>query len=735
MSNICRTSNAVKLTDKEWVKQAKLKKMLDDASSEMAKTRPTFPTIALEQHFAELNASPGMKNVINRHLGSQKDDVNATSTLQAPMSKSVVAFDMNATTVFEEDNDKGNVGDEGQRSIRKERLRTETFDILVIGGGATGLGCALDASRRGYNVAVIDRGDWAEGTSSKSSNMHHGGVRYLQAFVNNPEGAEEQLRVVKNGLAEQQYLYHCAPYLVKPAPIMVPCYSEEEKSNFGKLLAKYDELGADDPYPDSYWSSKKETLFRFPQLKPEGLEGAWTYYDAEQDDARMALLIALTAAEAGCCTLNYTEVTRLKKDEEGKVVGAICHDAESLLNHDDEEEHGIEEFVVNAKVIINATGPFSDSIRKMDSPTVAPIIKPSAGTHIILPAHFAPVGTGMAILETSDGRAMFYLPWQGRTLIGTTDYLSPLDKWPKPPMSDVNFILKEVNRFLSQETSPAKESDVLAAWVGIRPLAVGTQTVTGTAETEASDPNDDTKEEDAAATKKVSREHIVSASPSGLTIAGGKWTSYRHMAEDTIDFAVSSGDLHPPPNNDYKSSADNLINLVGCKGPSNAPAEHISQANAAPFHHNVVELLDQYHVDPVTAEKLNESYGSNAKIVCELAQNDKSLRKRLSHQYPWIMAQVVYACRYEHARTATDVLSRRTRLAQVDVIAAHNATPKVVRLMAEELGWNGERRMVEIQRTKEFLESCGLEMRMKHVTTSREQQRLSLWNFKYGGDE
>jgi len=707
------------MTDKEWLKKSKVTKMLDAASSELAKTRPAFPSVALEQHFSEINASPKVKSVIDRHLGQQGT------------SKSV--------TIREVDN-KGQVGDGGKRSRLKQRLRTETFDMLIIGGGATGLGCALDASRRGYNVAVIDRGDWAEGTSSKSSNMHHGGVRYLQAFVNDPTGSEEQLRVVKNGLAEQQYLYHCAPYLVRPAPIMVPCYSQEDKINFGKLLEKYDELGADDPYPDSYWSSKQETLFRFPQLEPKGLEGSWTYYDAEQDDARMALLMALAAEEAGACTTNYIEVTGFKKDEEGKIIGVICHDADSLLNLNDGEDgkDEIEELVVNSKVIINATGPFSDSIRQMDSPTAAPIIKPSAGTHIILPAHFSPIGTGMAILETSDGRAMFYLPWQGRTLIGTTDYLSPLDKWPKPPMSDVNFILEEVNRFLSQDTSPAKESDVLAAWVGIRPLAVGTQTVTGTAETEASDPNavDTKKEEDVSATKKVSREHIVSESPSGLiTVAGGKWTSYRHMAEDTIDFAVSSSNLHPPPNNYYKSGADNLINLVGCKGPSNEPAELIQQANAAPFHNNIVELLNQYHVDPATAEKLNESYGSNAKNVCELAKIDKSLRKRLAHQYPWIMAQVVYACRYEHARTVTDVLSRRTRLAQVDVIAAHNATPKVVRLMAEELGWDSERRLLEIQRTEEFLHSCGLEMRLKHVEMSPEQQRLSMWNFKHGGEE
>merc|ERR1719162_1719650 len=394
------------------------------------------------------------------------------------------------------------VADGGRRSRAIQRLSNEQFDILVIGGGATGLGSALDAARRGFKVAVVDRGDWAEGTSSKSSNMHHGGVRYLQAFVKNPEGAEEQLTVVKNGLAEQQYLYHSAPFLVKPVPIMVPCYTDQEKEDYGKLLAKYDELGADDPYPDSHWCSKGEALYRFPQLETKNLLGSWVYYDAEQDDARMALLIALSAEEAGACTVNYLEVKSLQKDADGKITGAVCSDADSTDST---------EIVVNAKVVINATGPFSEGIRFMDDVAKKPIITPAAGTHIVLPAHFSPAGTGMAILETTDGRAMFYLPWQGRTLIGTTDYLSDVEKWPKAPEADVKFILQEVNRFLSQDISNATEKDVLAAWAGIRPLATGTQSVTGTAATEAKGDDDDD-----GATQKVSREHLIEISDAGL---------------------------------------------------------------------------------------------------------------------------------------------------------------------------------------------------------------------------
>jgi len=522
---------------------------------------------------------------------------------------------------------------------------------------------------------------------------------------------------VKNGLMEQQYLYHCAPYLVQPVPIMVPCYSKREVTEFGKLLAKYDELGEDDPYPTSHWCSISEALYRFPQLKPEGLEGSWVYYDASQDDARMALLIALTAQAAGACAVNYVEVSTFTKNEKGKVTGVTCFDTDG----------DSEPFDIRAKVVVNATGPFSDAIRKMDDPDVANIIKPAAGTHVILPAHFSPAGTGLAILETSDGRAMFYLPWQGRTLVGTTDYLVPIEKWPKPPQTDIDFILGEVNRFLRQDTCHATTDDVLAAWVGIRPLATGTQSVTGTAATE--EPAAEGEVEDAAATKKVSREHAVATSPSGvITVAGGKWTSYRHMAEDAVDAAVASAGLPPKP------KPFGLINFVGCKGEANKPAERIIHANAAPFHTNVVNLLAQFTVDMPTAQKLSESYGSRAAEVCEIAKEDKPLRKRISGQYPWIMAQVTYACRAEHARHASDILSRRTRLAQVDVLAAHLATPKVVECMAKELGWDEKRKEAETERTREFLNSCGLEMRLENTKERKKKDRASLFQFQHGGD-
>merc|ERR1719343_963892 len=207
------------------------------------------------------------------------------------------------------------------------QLRDEEFDILINGGGATGLGTALEATRQGYRVALVERGDFACGTSSKSSNMIHGGIRYLQAFVKNPDGAAEQINVVRKGLAEQNYMYNCAPYCVRPCPFMVACYDAAEQEAYAKLLAKYDELGADDPFPESHWNTRKETLYQFPQLRQEGLIGSFVYYDGQQDDARMAALIALTAIEGGAVISNYVEVESLVKDG-GITTGAVVKDME-----------------------------------------------------------------------------------------------------------------------------------------------------------------------------------------------------------------------------------------------------------------------------------------------------------------------------------------------------------------------------------------------------------------------
>jgi len=578
-----------------------------------------------------------------------------------------------------------------------KKLQEKEFDVLIIGGGATGLGTALEAVRQGYSVALVERGDFACGTSSKSSNMIHGGIRYLQAFVNDPDNAAEQIDVVKKGLAEEVYMYNCAPYNVRPCPFMVACYSEDDKrETYGQLLAKYDELGVDDPFPESHWNSKKETLYRFPQLRQEGLLGSFVYYDGQQDDARMALLIALTAIEAGAVISNYLDVKSLIK-EGGVTKGIVVGDTDVQTG---------ETFSVRAKVVVNATGPFTDAIRKMDDgPRTQNIIKPAAGTHLVLPDHFSPDRTGLAILETSDGRALFYLPWMGQTIVGTTDHLSEIKPMLSPPESDIEWIIREVNRFLNPHQTPATYKDVLAAWIGIRPLAQGLQSATGTKDVEAK------KEGAAADTKSVPREHAVIVSDSKLvTITGGKWTSYRHMALDCIKEAVEVGGL--PPLRRYRTDGPTFEQgFVGSKRGANVDYEKLDLACAAPYHSDVVELRQKWKFTREIAENLIASYGTHAIEVACIARRgeEQGFAERLAVGYPWIMAQVVYGVRREYARTVADVLSRRTRLAQVDVLAAYDVVPRIVEVMAGELGWNEDRVQAEVHGATIFLQSCGLD--------------------------
>eukprot|EP00928_Gymnodinium_smaydae_P027780 TRINITY_DN21370_c0_g3_i1.p1 TRINITY_DN21370_c0_g3~~TRINITY_DN21370_c0_g3_i1.p1 ORF type:complete len:1047 (-),score=161.39 TRINITY_DN21370_c0_g3_i1:115-2847(-) len=581
------------------------------------------------------------------------------------------------------------------REQNMQRLKSHEFDILIIGGGATGVGTALEAMRQGYSVALVERGDFGCGTSSKSSNMIHGGIRYLQAFVNNPEGATEQMNVVKKGLAEQNYMYNCAPYNVRPCPFMVACYTGDDKESYGKLLKKYDELGSDDPFPESSWHTKKETLFRFPQLRQEGLVGSFVYYDGQQDDARMAILIALTAVEGGATVCNYLEVQSLVKSN-GVTRGVRVKDVDGKSG---------DVFNIRAKVVVNATGPFTDAIRKMDGGESVPdIIKPAAGTHVVLPDHFSPDRTGLAILETSDGRAMFYLPWMGQTIVGTTDHLSEIKPLLAPPVSDIEWIIKEVNRYLNPHQTPAKYSDVLAAWVGIRPLAQGLQSATGTKDTEAAGGG-------AGDTKSVPREHAVLVSDSKLvTITGGKWTSYRHMAEDTLKEVIKVGKLKSPHREWNEHGPTFEQGFVGTKAGANKDYMKLDLACAAPFHSDVVELRKKWRFSRDISENLVASYGTHAiEVACIARRGEKmGFAARLADGYPWIMAQVIYAVRREYARSVPDVISRRTRLAQVDVLAAYDALPKIVDCMAEELEWDEERVQAEVANAVSFLESCGL---------------------------
>ena len=407
------------------------------------------------------------------------------------------------------------------REEHLKNLRTEEFDVLVIGGGATGSGCALDAATRGLKTAMVEADDFSSGTSSRSTKLIHGGLRYLQKAIMKLD--YEQYKMVKEALHERGNLLDIAPHLSFPLPIMLPVYKLWQLPYYWAGIKAYDIVSGSQCLKSSFIMSKERALEMFPMLKRDKLKGAIVYYDGSHNDARMCISLAITAARHGATVANHVKVTALVKDDQGKLMGAKMKD-----------EVSGEEFVAKAKSIINATGPFTDAIRKMDNQEVKEICCPSAGVHIILPDYYSPANMGLIDPETSDGRVIFLLPWLNHTIAGTTDTPCDVTFNPSPSEKDISFILNEVKSYLSPDVT-VRRGDVLSAWSGIRPLV--------------KDPN---KED----TQSLVRNHVIHVSPSGLvTIAGGKWTTYRSMAMETIDAAVQASALQPK----NESQTDGLL--------------------------------------------------------------------------------------------------------------------------------------------------------------------------------
>lgn len=377
----------------------------------------------------------------------------------------------------------------------------------------------------------------------------------------------------------------------------------------------------------------------------------------------MNVALALSSMYHGAIVTNYTKVTDLIKDENGKVKGAVIEDCLTGKRMN-----------VRAKAVINATGPFCDHIRKMDDGKVVPMVSPSAGTHIILPNYFSPQNMGLIDPSTSDGRVLFFLPWEGNVISGTTDAPSELSYNPKAGEGDIEFILKEINGYLKEDVS-VRRSDVLAAWAGIRPLVKDPKAEKGS-------------------TEALVRNHLITSSESGLvTIAGGKWTTYRNMAKETIDYVIKESNLQVP-----RPEADtSTCMLIGAHGFSDT---------------TYLKLVQQFGIETEVARHLARSYGDRSVLVAELCE-DTCQRwplhgKRLHHLYPYDEAEVIYACRQEHAQSAIDILARRTRLAFLSVQAAREALPRVIELMAKELNWSSTECKRQRQECEIFLESMGL---------------------------
>jgi glycerol-3-phosphate dehydrogenase len=564
----------------------------------------------------------------------------------------------------------------------------EVYDLLIIGGGATGSGIALDAATRGLKVALIERDDFASGTSSRSTKLVHGGVRYLEKAVWNLD--YDQYELVKEALRERSNFLNAAPHLTSWLPVMLPLQHWWQLPYFFAGTKCYDLLAGSEANPSSYFMPRRKAAEAFPMLK-KSLVGALVYYDGQQNDSRMNVSLALTAALYGATTVNHLEVTALEKDANGRLCGARVRDV--IPGEDDSTEP--QEFLVHAKGIINATGPFADAIQQMDEPSARDIIAPSSGVHITLPAHFAPQNMGLLDPSTSDGRVLFMLPWQGTTLAGTTDAPCKISSNPQATERDIDWILKEVRKHLSPDVS-LERRDVLAAWSGIRPLV---------------------RDPDAKNTESLVRSHLVSVSKSGLlTCAGGKWTTYRQMAEDAVDKAIEVFDLTPQapatiPNISGFSHSHitsslldgtcqtQQIRLIGAHGYS--PTLHIN-------------LIQHFHLEPDIATHLAQSYGDRAWEVAACASGDVNMR--LSPQYPLIEAEIRYAVQREYAMTAIDVLARRTRLSFMDAKAALEALPKVVECMGQELGWSATRQEEEWMTTVRFLGTMGLEAGLTGIT-------------------
>lgn len=548
----------------------------------------------------------------------------------------------------------------------------DIYDLLIVGGGATGAGVALDAATRGLKVALVERDDFSSGTSSKSTKLVHGGVRYLEKAV--WELDYNQYKLVREALRERKYFLDTAPHLSSWLPIMIPLDKWWKAPYFWAGTKFYDFLAGSGQIESSYFLTKSKALDAFPMLSRTDLVGALVYYDGAHNDSRMNVSLAMTGALYGATIVNHVEVTGLEKDASGRLCGARVKD---LV----QEKNGkkAEEFSIRARGIINATGPFTDALRKMDDQSVKEIVAPSSGVHVVLPGYYSPKNMGLIDPQTSDGRVIFFLPWQGNTIAGTTDAPTDILKNPIAGEEEIDWILSEISHYLSPDVK-VRRGDVLAAWSGIRPLV---------------------KDPKAKNTESLVRNHLIDVSPSGLmTCAGGKWTTYRQMAEECVDEALQEYKLAP-------KAFPNAINISGSEGiddgarlNGSCQTHQVKLVGAHGFSKTLfINLIQHFGVETDVAKHLTESYGDRAWTVAALSspteQRFPVRGERISPLYPFIDGEVRYAVRHEYAQTAIDVIARRMRLAFLNAQAALEALPKVIDIMGAELKWDSHRKEVE----------------------------------------
>ncbi|SDB28127.1 glycerol-3-phosphate dehydrogenase [Flavobacteriaceae bacterium MAR_2010_188] len=505
------------------------------------------------------------------------------------------------------------------RERQIEQLKsTLVWDVVIIGGGATGLGIALDSATRGYKTLLLEQVDFAKGTSSRSTKLVHGGVRYL---------AQGHIDLVKEALKERGRLLKNAAHLVRVQSFIIPNYKWFDNVFYNVGLKAYDLLAFRLSFGKSERINREETLKRIETIEEHDLVGGVVYYDGQFDDSRLAINIAQTAIDYGAVVLNHFQVEGLIKDEKDNISGLTARDGETN-----------EVKTITSKVVINATGVFTDGIIKMDDPKLHVTVRPSQGIHLVLDKSFLPGDDAIMIPKTSDGRVLFLVPWQGKVLVGTTDTL--LDSHslePKPLEKEIEFILNTANQYLSKDVS---RSDVLSMFAGLRPLAA---------------PQDEDEK-----TKEISRSHKIIVSDSRLlSVIGGKWTTYRRMAQDAIDKAIELEMLV-----DSKCKTKKLP-IHGCTDESS------------------------------TFESLNR-YGSDSKEMEKMISENPELGEKIHPNHIFLNVEIYWAIKFEMARTVEDILARRIRLLFLDAKAAVEVSTEIARIMAKELGWNHEKEQKEI---------------------------------------
>jgi glycerol-3-phosphate dehydrogenase len=488
-------------------------------------------------------------------------------------------------------------------SLKENQL----WDVVVVGGGATGLGVAVDAAARGYKVALLEMVDFAKGTSCKSTKLVHGGVRYLQ---------HGDVMLVLEALRERGRMKRNAPHLVKDQSFVISNYTYWNNLLYFCGLTFYDMLSFGFGYGRSRFISAKKVISYLPTTIKKGLKGGIVYHDGQFDDARMAVNLAQTCVEQGGVVVNRAKVTDMLHDETGKVSGVKFTDIESG-----------EALTLQARCVVNACGVFVDDVMSMDSPVHKKMVTPSQGVHLVFDKKFLPGDYAVMIPKTSDGRVLFAVPWHDKVVVGTTDIMRPdAELEPLPLKEEIDFILNTAALYFD---TPPQYADILSVFAGQRPLAA---------------PKSEGK-----STKELSRGHKIMVSPHKLvTITGGKWTSYRRMAEDTIDKAIGLG----------------LLDARKCRTKS--------------------LRIHGYRPRPDLANHLYV-YGSDEPAIKDLANTHPDYAKKLHDHYPYTVAEVVWAVRHEMARDVEDVLARRVRLLYIDARAAIAAAPVVAEAMAAAL--------------------------------------------------